>query len=172
MLRGPLRALAVAIAAAGLAACATAGAREDGHGYSETQIAENRARVAFRGNTLMSRSEVEDMVLYRAAELTLARGYDHFIVAARKTETYSRLQGYGGRAYSLAPRGWPYPAQVGWRSWYQPLFKSDVAYRQITEFTARAEIAMHHGPRPDDPAAFDAREVEARLAERVAAWRR
>jgi hypothetical protein len=163
-----LRALAVALAAAGLVACVTARAQERGApGLGEAQVAESRARVAFRGNTLMSRGAVEDMALYRAAELTLAQGYDHFVVVARRTDARSRLQGYGGTAYALNRRGWSYPARPGaWRSWYEPAFKTDAAYRQITEFEASAEIRMLRGP--GDPAALDAREVKARLAARAA----
>ena len=55
-------------------------------GYSETQIDTNRLRVTFRGNTGASRESVESNLLYRAAELTLQRGFDYFVVVGHSVD--------------------------------------------------------------------------------------
>src|SRR5918995_6473317 len=67
---------------------------QDGYGYSEQRIEENRYRVSFAGNSATTRQTVEDYLLYRAAELTVQTGHDWFEVADRSTvQAYS---GYGG----------------------------------------------------------------------------
>lgn len=55
-------------------------------GFVEQQIEPDRMRVTFRGNSATPRENVESAMLYRAAELTLAGGYDWFTVADRATD--------------------------------------------------------------------------------------
>src|SRR6478609_6036647 len=86
-------AVALAILAATLAACATAtpyqpymqGQAASG-GYSEARIESDRWRVNFAGNSLTSRETVEGYLLYRAAELTVQQGYDWFAIVQRDTD--------------------------------------------------------------------------------------
>ncbi|MGJ3230314.1 MAG: CC0125/CC1285 family lipoprotein [Oceanicaulis sp.] len=75
----------------GLAACAPtptaygpAAAAPSGIGYEELRIEQDRWRVSFTGGPSASRSEVERLALRRAAELTLANGYDWFTVVDRR----------------------------------------------------------------------------------------
>lgn len=60
-----------------------------GGGYSETQLAENKFRVSFRGNGLTSRERAADLSLLRAAELALDSGLTHFVVI-QTTEELSK----------------------------------------------------------------------------------
>ncbi|MBY0565582.1 MAG: hypothetical protein K2P58_15540 [Hyphomonadaceae bacterium] len=159
----------LAAATALLAACATAtpyqpAAPERGaYGFTEQQIETNRVRITFRGNTVTERETVENYMLYRAAEVTIERGFDHFIVANRDTEEHSRLQGVGTR-----PRFgfdyWYFSPRRGWSPWYDPFWDEPASYREVTRYEAVAEIAMFHGPKPvEDANAFDAREVQRNL---------
>ncbi|MBL8551765.1 MAG: hypothetical protein JNJ73_17385 [Hyphomonadaceae bacterium] len=170
-----MRRLKVLLAGAGLlalAACVTTTAyapatRPGGYGYSEQQIEANRARVTFRGNGSTPRETVENLLLYRAAELTLANGFDHFIVADRDTDKRTRMQAYGG-SRAFYPAFYPYwsyySPRWGWRPWSDPFWDDPVSYREVTQFEASAEIAMARGPKPaDNPRAYDAREVQANL---------
>jgi hypothetical protein len=164
-----LKSLAVVATAAALVACATTtvyqpAPQRGGYGYSETQIESNRARVNFRGNSSTSRETVENLLLYRCAELTLSRGFDHFIVTTRDTDARTRMQSYGGSNFypGFYPH-WRFYGRGHWRPWYDP-FWDDFSYRQITQFEASAEITMYRGTKPaDNPAAFDAREVQRNL---------
>ena len=154
-----------------LAACATATpyqpAATDRYGYQEQQIEANRVRISFRGNSVTDRDTVESYLLYRAAELTLAGGYDYFVVANRATEEHSRLQGYGGRSFAFDY--WYFSPRFGWRAWHDPFWDDPASYREVTRYEAIAEIAMFRGAKPgDDADAFDAREVQANLQGRVA----
>jgi len=182
-----LKATAIAgllLAATALTACATAtpyqpnvpGQQVSG-GFSETRLEQDRFRVTFAGNSLTSRDTVERYLLYRAAELTVAEGYDWFALADRstdrKTRTYVDPSPYGpgyGYGYGAWRPYWRYygPAYGGWRRWDpwfgDPFWADEMDVRTVEKFEANAEIVLRKGPKPaGDPKAFDAREVLANL---------
>ena len=172
----------------GLAACTTPtpygpasgadGAR--GHGYWEQSLEDDRVRVTFSGNTVTPRETVENYLLYRAAEITLARGRDHFVVADRgtdKTTVYHTNYDYDG------PFGFGFGPSFGFygpgRAWccgpygYGASFRNSYGYFgshaeatswPVERYTAHADVVMGRGPKPDNADAYDARAVIARLA--------
>ncbi len=145
------------------------------NGYSDTQIESNRFRISFSGNSLTSRETVERYLLYRAAELTLQQGFDHFILSDRDTEKKTDIVREPG-AWGPGPWGYWSPSwrfyrgpRWGWRSW-DPFFDDpfwrdrDWDYRTVTQYEAMAEVVMGRGPKPaDNLRAFDAHEVVSRL---------
>jgi hypothetical protein len=169
---------------AGLAGCTTAtpyqpdlrGSQVSG-GFSETRVTNDRFRVQFRGNTLTSRDTVERYLLYRAAELTLAQGYDWFEIDDRRTDRTQRTYvepplgprfGYGFGYGYWQPSWRYYGAGFGWRSWDpyfgDPFFADRMDIRTVQQFEAGAEIILHRGPTPEGSArAFDARQVKQNL---------
>jgi hypothetical protein len=175
---------AVLALAAGLSACATAtpyqpnvpGAAVSG-GYSDYQLDANKFRVTFAGNTLTSRDTVERYLLYRAAELTLQKGYDNFILVSRDTETRSQTyidRSFGGPGWGGGPFGYWRPSwrwyrpRFGWRSWDpffgDPFYDNDFDMRTINRYEATAEIVIGRGAKPSgNVRAFDAHEVVDRL---------
>lgn len=84
-----------------LGACATAtpyqAASKPGKfdGFSQTVIENDRARVSFAGNSITDRDTVENYLLFRAAELTVERGYDYFTLQERDVEKNTRLRSTG-----------------------------------------------------------------------------
>lgn len=145
-------------------------------GYSDQQIEGNRFQVSFRGNSLTSRETVERYLLFRAAELSLQNGFDHFILVSKDTETRSETYRTGGGGFGAGPYGgwspyWRYyrPRFGGWRSWdpfYDDPFWSarDWDYRTVNRYEAMAEIVTGKGPKPaGNLRAFDAREVIDRV---------
>ena len=66
-------------------------------GYTSQQIENNRFRVSFVGNSLTSRERVENYLLYRAAELTLERGFNCFTTVNRdvQRDVTTRVIPYG-----------------------------------------------------------------------------
>jgi hypothetical protein len=179
------RALALAAALVGstaLAGCMTAtpyqpaSASSSRTGYWDEQIESNRFRVSFAGNTLTSRETVERYLLYRAAELTVQNGADHFILVNRDTETRTQTYRTPGAYYGPGPWGYWSPSwrfyrgpRWGWRSydpfWDDPFWRSrDWDYRTVRQYEAMAEIVTGRGSKPaDNLRAFDAREVLSRL---------
>lgn len=105
-----LRFLAISASAAILAACATATPYQPASapgafdGFSQTMIENDRARVTFGGNSLTDRETVENYLLYRAAEVAVERGFDHFSLVQRDTEENTRLRVSPGVGAGFGPR--------------------------------------------------------------------
>ena len=175
--------LAAGAAAIMVAACATPtpyqpiGARGTGAsgGFSEVRLAENRYRVSFAGNSMTSRERVETYLLYRAAELTVERGYDGFSIVDRATDrdvetrVYRDPFGYG--PYRYWRPWWRYRSpRLGWRRWDpwfgDPFWADDIDVRTVQRFEANAEIVMFRGTRADDKS-FNAREVLTNLGPNI-----
>jgi hypothetical protein len=160
----PLLAFGGALA---LAACGTPTPYQpaaDGHGYAEQPIEDDRYRVTFSGNSLTPRETVENYLLYRAAEVTVERGYDHFVVVEKDTErstTYrSTVSGFGGHQ---GIHGFHHGRHRGFGG-----FASGTTWPR-DRYTGFANIVMREGETPEDaPDAYDAREVLKRLAPTVA----
>jgi hypothetical protein len=130
-------------------------APKDGGGYAEQQIEADRYRVTFSGNALTSREAVENALLYRAAELTLANRKDYFVLVSEAIEPQTSYRSYDPDFPSTG---------FGHRRWnWDPAFDSTIT-TPITRYDAYAEIVLFAGPKPQgDVRAFDAREVVARL---------
>jgi hypothetical protein len=178
-------ALALLLAgSAALASCATptpyqpaVGVGQYRTGYSDQQIEGDRYQVSFAGNSITSRETVERYLLYRAAELTLQKGYDNFILVSKDTETKSQTyvdRGFGGPGWYGGPFGYWRPSwrwyrpRFGWRSWDpffgDPFYDNDFDYRTINRYEATAEIVVGRGAKPSgNVRAFDAHEVVDRL---------
>ena len=179
---------ASALLVATLGACATAtpyqpnirGQATTG-GFSEVRLEADRFRVNFAGNSLTSRETVEGYLLYRAAELTVAQGYDWFTVVDRQTDRNARTyvepdpfyRPWYGPSYNFWRPSWRYyGGGYGWRSWDpffgDPFWGDRMDVRTVEKFEASAEILMHRGAKPqDDTRAFDARAVMDNLGPRV-----
>jgi hypothetical protein len=157
---------AAVIATLGLAACETAptpyqAASASTPGYSEMRIENDRYRISFRGNSSTPRDVVETYMLYRAAELTLQNGFDHFTVAHRETDKDVRVRSYGG--YYGAWWGYPYYPYY-WRGGWDPYWGGwGPSYSTSTSYEGNIEILMGRGAAGDDPNTFDAREVTQNL---------
>ena len=148
-------------------------------GYSETKLEPNRFRVTFSGNTSTPRERVDDYLLFRAAELTLAQGFDTFTIADRYTDRDARSEVIPDPFYRpfYSPR--PIYARVngqivivGWDSFYsdpfwdRPRWGDEV--RTVEKFRSSAEIVMTRGPKAQsDPDAFDAHAVVENLGPRI-----
>ena len=170
---------AALVLAAALAGCATSTAYQPrtgsaGQGFADTRLEDNRFRVSFSGNSITPRDTVETYLLYRAAELTLAQGFETFVIADRHTDTKTSTL--------VTPDPWPGP-YGGWRlDWsYYYGFGQDPFWREprfgpgrhletntTEKFKAEAEILLLKGPKDlNDPKAFDARSIMANLGPKV-----
>ena len=154
------------VSAVVLAACGTPTPYQpvtDGHGYAEQSLESDRFRVTFSGNSLTPRETVENYLLYRAAEITLERGYDHFIVVEQETErstTYFTTFNSVGAPYSYYGRRFRHVGAVG--------AVTTATARPRDSYHAFANILLRSGERPaDNPNAYDARELKAQLSSSV-----
>ena len=188
MIRRPAVLLASLALAALLAACETAtpyqpnlpGNATSG-GFSDQRLEANRFRVTFAGNSLTSRETVEGYLLYRAAELTVAQGFDTFTIVDRHTDRDRRsyvepdplYHPWYGPGFGYWRPHWRYYGRgYGWRGWDpfwgDPFWADRIDVQTIEKFDASAEILMTHGAKdPADAKAFDARAVMANLGPRI-----
>lgn len=144
------------IAGLALAACTTATPYQPidkkGEGFSEFQLEGNKYRVVFSGNTETSITTVENYLLYRAAEVTLEKGFDYFIVSDEEVNTM-RLFRTSGTAFGGSRFGFR-------RGFGTGVVSTSATTRERQEFTVSAIITTHKGEKPADvPEAFNAREV-------------
>jgi len=154
------RGLAFGLALGMLAACAQPTPYQparDGYGYTEQQIEDNRYRVAFAGNDVTAPDTVQNYLLYRAAELTLDRGYDYFVVVDRQLDRSTTYWGYADPRFGAGY----------WNRWdrdWVGLGMSTYSARPIDRYTAYADIVMFQGDKPEGEVhAYDGRDVLRRL---------
>lgn len=123
-----------------------------GYGYSVQTLEDNRFRVSFSGNALTDRSTAENYLLYRAAELTLEKGQDHFIVVTRAIEADTDYHTtYDSSSYT--------GSRFARRGFGDPLWGHGTT-RPVTRYNAYMEILLRPGAKPPgDAAVFDARAV-------------
>jgi hypothetical protein len=163
-----------------LAACATAtpyqplGTRGSHGGFAEQKIDANHYRVTFVGNDYTSQQQVEKYLLYRAAELTVANGYDGFTLVSHDTDRDVQHRVYDTGLRRPDPTlyaGWRpywnyYGGGYGWRSWDPwyggPYWGDSFDVRTVERYEAMAEISMYRG-RQEGATSFDARQVIANL---------
>lgn len=157
-----MRIVSLLLSAVLLTACASTTpyqSQRDGYGYTEQILEPNRVRVSFAGSSATSRETVENYLLYRAAEVTLARGFDYFVMTKTQTEARSGNSpsvnlGFGGFGFgSRSGVGLGVGTSTG---------------GDKRAYTAQSEVLMFRGGKPaGDPQAFDAREVRSNLEARI-----
>jgi hypothetical protein len=160
----PSAVLCVAVLMAGCATATPYQPVKNGYGYSEQRLEVDRYRVSFFGNNRTAYDAVTDYVLYRAAEITLENGYDHFIVIDRSTQ--GQQQAGGGPSVGLGLGG----VRFGGSSAFGISVGTStrVGGGSGDAYRATADIQLRKGPKPaDEVQAFDARAVKANLEARI-----
>ena len=161
-------ALIAALALGGCAKPTPYRAGGGGYGYDSQALSEERHRVSFAGNAATPRKTVENYLLYRAAELTLEEGGDHFVVLYREIERHGNYPNTGPGWHTSFGLGHCWGC--GWRDGVSAgvVLGVPVAGYPREQYRAFAEIAVRPGPPPaDDRHAYDAREVIARLGPEI-----
>ena len=177
----------LAVLALTLGACATAtpyqpsaqGRAASSGGFSDRQLAPGKFIVKFSGNNLTSRETVESYLLYRAAELTLAQGYDRFRMENRQTDRTIRTvqereslsyRPFFGPGYANWLPSWQVYGHYGWQSWdplgYGSFGRDGFSERTVQRFEVSAQVIMAKATDAGD-SGFDARAVVADLGPRL-----
>ncbi|MBX9747858.1 MAG: hypothetical protein K2X34_13215 [Hyphomonadaceae bacterium] len=155
-------------AIAALAACAStpppyAASTGSGAGYSETQIESNRYFVTYRAPNGADAALIQDYALLRAADLTLQNGREWFWVDRRSLDDTG---GGGGPRVGVGVGGGSYGGSGGIGASVGLSFP--LGNRGERANAATLEIRFGEGPKPDDPNAFNARDIAMNLRARLA----
>jgi hypothetical protein len=113
------------------------GARRDR--YRESPIEQNRWRLSFSGGDDASIKRVRALAMRRAADLTLAKGYDWLIVTDRTIEGPAGAENAGEASLAKPPGA----------------------------VTVILEVMLGRGAAPLDPDAYDARAIRRRMGPQV-----
>jgi hypothetical protein len=147
----------------GLAGCATPTPYQpaaDGYGYTEQQLENDRYRVTFSGNAVTPRETVQNYLLYRAAELTVAKGHDHFTIVDQNLERSTTYYSSGFNDFAWGPG-------FHSRRAFGAGFGDYTAY-PIDSYTAFADIVMADGEKPaGEVRAYDAHDVLRQLLPQI-----
>jgi hypothetical protein len=137
-------------------------------GYTDRELTPNRYRVTFSGNSATPRATVEDYLLLRAAEVTLAGGATHFVFDDRDTQAHTRLDAMPVGGPGPGPYGGFGGFYGGWGfrpAWGYDPFGPEVMITQTTRYEAYAEIVLlKPGQEANESRAVDARAVIAHLS--------
>ena len=155
------RRLAPLIFALGLAACATPtvfapAARPDASGYVESRIEGDRWRITFRGGSDAGPARVSDLALLRAAQVTVAQGYDWF----RVTERYGEASPPRGPVLSVGGGTESY-GRGGGSSFGVGVGGIPLGGGPILSQTM--EVLLGKGAVPREPDVYDARSLEGSI---------
>lgn len=166
------------VALALLAGCATAtpyqplGYPGERGGYTDQQLDRTHWRVAFYGNTLTSRQQVETYLLFRAAELTLQQGFNCFTLVNRETDRNVRVRvdpygPYGGGFYPGWSPYWRLRGPWGWHHYDPwaggPFYPGRYDVRTVSSYQVMADIALSRAPCTTAPGTFDAAQIVQNL---------
>ncbi|MBB4617127.1 CC0125/CC1285 family lipoprotein [Sphingomonas abaci] len=146
-------------------------------GYSDKQLSTNTYEVNFTGNTVTSRDTVDRYLFYRAAQLTIQKGFRTFTMMKGDTALddtiYANVEpagpgfGWNGWGGYWAP-SWRYHGPFGWRTWAPwqdgPFWGDQVDINSVDNYQATAVIKMSNTPvTASTPHSYDAQTVIERL---------
>jgi len=160
------RLILTAALCASLAACAsaptvfTAANGPQAVGFSDYRIEPGRYRVTFRGGPGAPPEQVADYALLRAADITLADGYDWFRVADR---VMRQAGPDNGPRVSLGTGGGSYGRGGGVGIGLGTSFNLGGG----PALAQTIEVVMGKGPKPPGGDVYDARQLRATLGPRV-----
>ena len=158
-----LTSLATVLGLMALTACAkptpyVAAENAGGYGYSLEEIGKDQYRIGFNGNGITPRKTVDLYLLYRAAELTEAKGFEYFIVGDRKE--YIDPQGIAGRQ-----------SQISFARRQELLIGSGIRARfgeeVVDQYGAEIDILMQKGDLPRSANVHRAVDVLARSEQAI-----
>jgi hypothetical protein len=128
-------------------------------GFSDMRIEPGRYRVTFNGGPGAPPAQVQDYALLRAANLTLADGYDWF----RITDRMTRQTGYSGASLGLGIGGMSF----GRHSAVGGSVGTGIPLSGGASLSTTLEVLMGKGARPQDGDVYDARGVQRSIGPRA-----
>ena len=127
----------------------------NGPGFYESQIEDNRVRITYRTDGRTPRERAETIVLARAADLTLSKGYEWFQVVGRQAGVHQPNGPTIGLGLGNTSFGRHSAVGVGLGTSFN---LAGPAAQVLT-----MEVVMGRGAKPNDLQAYDAADVSRTL---------
>jgi len=108
-------------------------------GFTDTQLSETLWKVSVNGNGFTNKTTVGDYALLRAAELTLEKEYQYFIIASDNQDKASSVAKFGGNYSTTTGNISPYGninARTNYSTpTYVPVnkFSNDIIFEMLKE---------------------------------------
>ena len=159
--RTALAAIALGLVAACTSVTPYQASSRGGVGYTDQELDNGRFRITFEGNSQTELATVENYVLYRAAEVTMREGADHFVVLDSNTEAMRRFvtngtffdNGFGRNGFFYGPGYFGGFGGAGFGT-------TTATTRERRSYTVGAIIEVRRGDKPrGDGSAYDARQI-------------
>ena len=138
--------------------CATRKPHGLGGGFSGRQLDGNTFQIEFRGNGYTPRSTVERYLLRRAAEVTVANGFDFFIVVSGNADVRSATLNTPGSYQSTTTGFATVSGQTAFGAATTGTYTPGQTIR-IMRYGATALTKTFQGEKPEELSVYDAREV-------------
>lgn len=160
-----------AILLAFITACASTSGYQASNGrvgFTDQALDSGRYRITYEGNSSTDLATVENYVLFRAAEVTLANGHDYFIILDSNTDAMRRFvtsgTGFGGTGFGRSRffYGRGFHSRFGSRfgGGFGGGFGGTATTRERRSYTVGTIIEIRRGDKPaGDPDAYDARQI-------------
>jgi len=132
------------------------------YGHYSRQISENRYRVNFNGERRANLQDTRDFALLRAAELTLAEGYDWFQILDRESATIETREPRTTFGFQRAYYTEQNCGLLSCTRTTRPAHFAQLEYgthRPDTAHSHSLEIVMGEGEVPEDGNYYDAQSV-------------
>lgn len=124
-----------------------------GYGYSEQKLDADRFRVTFAGSAATPKQTVENYLLFRAAEVTIANGGEHFIVS----NSTMQAEGDNSPSIGIGLGGFRFGGSGGLGI---GVGTSTNAGGDRVAWRAQADILVRKGPKPEGATdAYNPREL-------------
>ena len=132
--------------------------RSEKYGYADQQLDQTHYRVSFTGNPETARDVVENYLLYRAAQLTLANGNQWFTIVDHDTDKDTSYSGFADPGAGVGPA---FAGGYGYPGWYGGGTVIDET--PTNQYRADLTMAVSGGAKPVDKNTYDASDVVRRL---------
>ncbi|HKI75127.1 MAG TPA: hypothetical protein VJ998_10800 [Pseudomonadales bacterium] len=130
------------------------------YGYHESQVAPNRYRVSFSGNTTSTPDRVKDFALRRAAELTLLNNHDWFRITGQDSDHVTHSTPSVETTMTTPPQEHRTCGLLGCSTVVTPAYNAMTVSsgRESHTYTSSIDIVMGDG-KVDDSSAYNAKQL-------------
>jgi hypothetical protein len=142
---------------------------ENEFGYKEKMLTDTQYRIDFIGNRHTDESRIKDYAMLRAAELTLLKGFDWFVILDSDTERQTKSRTDSTTSLAAGRNVVRECGLLGCSSYSTPVYTGMgiSTYEVDGKVSTSLQIAMGKGEPKDPNAAFNAQKLADNLRKNI-----